>query len=379
MSKNIIIFNNRLLPYSETFILSQAERYREFRPIYIGCRRVKDLPTPEDRTVVLNNGTITGALRETAFKLCRNSRHLRTHISQLDAKLIHAHFGPNGVRILPVANELQIPLIVTFHGTDATLTEDACRRSSYGLGQYVRYRSALQKGGSLFIAVSHFIHSKLTSCGYNPDLTVTHYIGVDTELFSCRTDVQRQPVVLFIGRLIENKGCQYLIEAMGKIQQFRPEVKLVVVGDGPLRQELHQQASGLSNVQFVGIQAQSEVRRWLRTAKLLCVPSVTLSSGASEGLPTVIAEAYAMGLPVVATSVAGIPEIVVDGQTGFLVPERDAEALAHRIMVLLSNADCWNYMSRAARDRVRMHFDLGRQTLQLERLYSELLGRDGAR
>jgi glycosyltransferase involved in cell wall biosynthesis len=113
----------------------------------------------------------------------------------------------------------------------------------------------------------------------------------------------------------------------------------------------------------------------MRRASLLAAPSVTARNGDAEGLPTVIVEAAACGLPVVSTRHSGIPEAVVDGETARLVPENDSQALAESIRLLLGSAQLRARMGAAGRRLAEEKFDLQRQTARLERIYDEVLGR----
>ena len=126
---------------------------------------------------------------------------------------------------------------------------------------------------------------------------------------------------------------------------------------------------------MLGARDGAEVSEWMQRASLLAVPSMTARNGDAEGLPTVTVEAAASWLPVVGTWHSGIPEAVVDGETGFLVPENDPESLAGRIALLLGSAELRERMGRSARAMAETKFDLRRQTAQLEDMYDDCLGR----
>ncbi len=177
-------------------------------------------------------------------------------------------------------------------------------------------------------------------------------------------------MVGYVGRLVEKKGVEYLIRAMAQVQADVPGTELVVVGDGPLRSELEGSAVKLlDRYRFLGAQPLPEVRSLMNQALLLATPSVTAHMGDSEGLPTVILEAQAMGLPVVGTFHSGIPEAVVHGETGLLVAERDWEALAECIVRLLEDRDLWQRFSERSRERVHAAFSVHSQMPILEDMY----------
>lgn len=371
---NVILFGGRMLPPSETFIFAQGEGLQKFTPYYAGTRLVRGLSLPVERTLVVNRKQFLGAAQELIFKLVGTAPHLYRQLQKLNPVLIHAHFGVCGALALPLAQALKLPLIVTFHGLDATMSDEYARRNSISTRIYLRRREALKREAKLFVAVSEFIKAKLVEQGFPANKIVVHCIGVDTEVFQPDPAVLRKPVVLFVGRLAEKKGCEYLIRAMAQVQADMPEVELVIIGDGLLRQELELlAASVLRRYQFLGLQSQSVVKSWMNQASLLAVPSVTAATGDSEGLPTVVVEAQAMGLPVVGSIHAGIPQAVVHGETGLLSPERDCQALATNILQLMQDPQLRQRFSDRGQQRVQTLFNLHKQTRYLEDIYEAVL------
>ena len=175
-----------------------------------------------------------GAWAEMAFKVFGSAPALRRAIQHLEPALIHAHFGVDGAYILPVATSLEVPLIITFHGFDATIKDDYARKSYYGFRLYLRRRERLKQRARLFIAVSKFVKGKLVERGFPEDKIIVHYVGVDTDRFNPNPHLRREPVILFVGRLSEEKGCEHLISVVAKVQEVVRDVKMVVIGSGPL-------------------------------------------------------------------------------------------------------------------------------------------------
>src|SRR5947209_4040436 len=193
-------------------------------------------------------------------------------------------------------------------------------------------------------------------------------------MFVPSNELKRDPIVLFTGRLVEKKGCEYAIRAMSKVQSAMPHVELVVIGDGPLRQQLEQLAGDtLCRYRFLGFQPPDQVKHWMNRARVFAAPSIRAISGDAEGYPNVFAEAQAMGLPVVSFASDGVMEAVVHGETGFLAPERDTEALAHYLEQLCADEVLCSRMGESARRRVCSQFDLRAQTKKLEQLYLRAL------
>lgn len=370
----VIIYTDQLLPISRTFILNQAESLHHFVPFYVGSRLTPGLPLPLERTLAVNQGGPLGKIREAVHLIWRFDPALIRQVQALQPVLIHAHFGLDGVSALPLVQALKVPLLVTFHGFDATVKDEFARQSFYRHRLYVKKRARLQQQAALFIAVSKFIAELLRRQNFPAEKIAPHYIGIDPNLFQPDPAIVREPIVLFVGRLVEKKGCDYLIRAMKVVQATRPELKLVIIGDGKLRSELERQAEAeLENYQFLGAQSHERVRAWLNRAKLFCAPSVTAATGDAEGFGIVFAEAQAMGLPVVSFATGGIPEAVAHGETGFLAPERDWPQLANYILRLLHDETLWQEFSRRGQTWVRENFDIHRQTQKLEEIYRSVI------
>jgi glycosyltransferase involved in cell wall biosynthesis len=303
------------------------------------------------------------------FKLFGIAPNLVQKLRALDPVLLHAHFGSDGLRALPLAQRLDLPLIVTFHGSDATVTDLRYTKSHYGHRRYLANRGVLQRGASLFLTVSEFVRQKLTEQQFPPAKVVVHYIGVDTDVFAPQVG-ENSLAVLFVGRLSEVKGVEYLIRAMADVQKEHPEAELILVGDGPLRRELEVKAkNSLRRYRFLGVQSPEGVRKWMDQAAIFCAPSVTAHSGGEEAFGMVFAEAQALQKPVVSFASGGIPEAVAHNETGLLAPERDWQTLASYLAILLRNPDLRRKFGLAGRERTLRLFDLKKQTGLLEDIY----------
>ncbi len=368
----VAIYRYILLQSSETFIRNQAEALCDFTPFYTGLRLTKDIVIPAERTIVTNKGGIAGRLSELANVLGVSSS-LAFQLEKVSPKLVHAHFGADAALALPIAKRLKIPLVATFHGHDITV-EDKYIDRKIGNRIYINRRGLLKREANLFIAVSDFIRQKLLEHDFPEDRILVHYIGIDTALFKADLAVCRQPTVLFVGRLVEKKGCEFLIRAMSIVQHSFPEVELVIIGDGFLRSSLETLAQKLlKRYRFLGVQTPEVVQSWMQQASVFCVPSITAQSGDTEAFGLVFAEAQASGLPVVSFQSGGIPEAVGHEKTGFLAPEKDYVRLAEYISILMGNKVLWKRFSDAGIERIQSQFNLQTQTKKLEKVYESLI------
>jgi len=373
----VLVYAEPLLATSMTFVRSQAEALNSFTSCYVSNNYLPSgLPLPLERVFVRSrrrNGL--SRLMDFTFKALGRAPLFARRLRKLKPVLLHAHFGPMALRALPLARTLNIPLVATFHGYDATVDDEYARRSHhYSHRVYIRRRNDLELGASLFIAVSNFIRDELVRGQFPANKITVHYIGVDTEMFRSDPSVTREQIVLFTGRLAEKKGCEYLIRAMVDVESQLPRAELVIIGDGPLKPGLEQLAKrNLRRYRFLGYRTPEEVRRWMNRARVFSIPSVRARSGDAEGIPTVVVEAQAMGLPVAGFASAGIPEAVSHGESGLLGPERDSRKLAENITLMLKDDAMWAKFSRAGRTRVCAHFDLKAQATKLEDIYRTVL------
>ena len=370
----VLIFRNELLPPSETFILAQANALRGFAPSFACVHRsLHSLDLPSQPTQLDPTSNALGKLRRRIFWRSGFAPSFYRHIALLQPALIHAHFAIDGAAALPLAHRLQIPLVVTLHGYDVTSSDSALSATAQGR-LYLRNRSRLFHQAAIFFCISRYIYERALAAGFPREKLRVHYTGTDLDLFT-ESSLPRDPhMIVFVGRLVEKKGCRYLLDALQLARRQHPQVHLVCIGDGPLRGSLTRRAAASSlPCTFLGVQPAEVVKRYLAQARIFCAPSLAAASGDSEGLGMVFAEAQAMGTPVVSFRHGGVPEIVLNGETGLLAPERDTETLAAHLLTLLQDDDRWARYSARGRHWVRRAFDLRQQTYELEDIYREVL------
>ncbi len=368
------IFRAPLFNASETFIRTHAETLGRFRPLLVGLEDKGNVPPHfRDRTIIPDS-----VLDRLRFRLIGPSPAFVRQVRAARPALLHAHFGPDGLAALPLARLLGIPLVTTLHGYEVSRPDS--RLLTSGRASWIRYAlhgRRLMKDGDLFVAVSEALRRRAIQRGYPADRTIVIYNGIDLRRFAAAGAHPRDGLILHVGRLVEKKGTSLLIKAFAQLREQCPGARLVIIGDGPLRAALERQTGqmGLAKaVTFLGECSPEVVAAWMRVAWVLAAPSLTASDGDAEGLPTVIIEAASASLPVVASDHSGAPEAVVDGRSGFIVPEGDPTALARRLLDLLGSARLRTAMAASARILASERFDAGRQTRLLEDNYDRLLG-----
>lgn len=374
----IAIFRHQLFKVSEPFITDQARRLEGCDVFYLGRERFGPAPAGTESHAL---GDVPAERTFRARLWQALTRDPRPYLRLMDGRtpdLLHAHFGVEGVYALPIAARLGIPLVTTFHGFDATQTRRALLRSGHpSWCNYLLHRRELAARGDLFICVSQYIRKRLMALRFPETRTIVHYIGVDVSSIRPSATRAATPTIIHIARLVEKKGTRHLIAAFAQLRRKCPEAELQIVGDGPLKRELRVQAESLgvaSAVRFLGACPHAEALELLSRAWILSLPSVTDRSGELEGLGMVLLEAAACAVPVVATWHNGIPEVVVDGVTGYLVAEHDENALSARLLELIRDDGLRDRMGRAGRIRAEGQFDLARQSAVLAQIYGKTLG-----
>ncbi|AIO30175.1 glycosyl transferases group 1 family protein [Burkholderia cenocepacia] len=371
----VAIYRNQLFKPSEPFIALQARHLTSFHPIFVGRERWTQ-PAEAQQSIVVASG---GRVGKFAHAVWGRSSELNREVARHKPALVHAHFGVDALYGASLARSLGVPLIATLHGFDVTVKRSVFVKSwSPALMRYGLSHRRLATSVTCFLCVSEFIRRKAIEFGFPEDRLLTHYIGIDLSQFRPTLNANREVFrILHIARLVEKKGTRYLLEALCRLpKHIRSRIQLDVVGEGPLRADLEAvtRREGLSrNVTFHGAQSQDQVRAHLANSALLCLPSVTASDGDAEGLGMVVLEAAASGVPVLATRHGGIPEAVIDGETGMLMPERDALALADAIAFLVTNEPVRAQMGHNGRARMEMHFDVVKQCSALEDIYCEIV------
>jgi colanic acid/amylovoran biosynthesis glycosyltransferase len=371
--REVVIFRHNLFRISEPFITQQAQQLQRYRPIYVG--RLRFGPEPNDALSLALQDLRLGWPMIGWQMLGRSARPFRRLLRARRPALIHAHFGVEGVYALPLAQQLGIPLITTFHGFDATLSTAALLRSPAWVN-YPLFRDRLAKQGALFLCASAFIRERVLAMGFPASRTHVHHIGVDFRAIRPCEPADETLTILHVARLVEMKGTEYLIRGFAELAAQNSEVRLDIIGDGPLRASLEALSKSLrmdQRIRFLGALPHEQVLAAMHMAVMLVLPSVRTSTGRVEGLGMVLLEAAASCLPTIGSRVGGISECVKDGETGFLVPERDAAALAARMRTLLADPALRRRMGTAARALVEQRFDLHRQTRLLEDWYDAVL------
>jgi len=305
--------------------------------------------------------------------------HTRHRLNNLPPDLgtfdiICCQFGYRAVEFIEVykSEKLKAKFVTCFRGSDL----------SKHIKENPRKYDQLFVIGDLFLPVCNFFRERLMSLGCNSKKIIVQYSAVDCKkfLFKERTLQPNDTIqIITVARLTEKKGLEYAIKAIKKLSQKFPNFEYKIVGTGPLKKELEQLVTKLNmqeKVKLLGWASQDKVATLLNEAHIFIHPSVTDYKGSQEGIPNALKEAMAQGLPVVGTFHAGIPELIKDGVSGLLVPEKNAPALAKKIAFLIKNPDLWKKMGLAARKKIKNKFSKEKTNDALVEIFQNLLKKD---
>jgi colanic acid/amylovoran biosynthesis glycosyltransferase len=360
----LLVYRDRIVPRSEAhFLRQQYVGFRRLVPIWIGRRTDDGLPDLRVEPILIGRRGISGALDRLLFKQFGRIPS-EPDLTKLRPRLIHAHFGRGGALALPIARALSLPLVVTFHGGDAT--KDTHYRRQLVPTIFQRRCGALLQEAALIVCVAEYIRDVLLARGFPAAKLKVICYGTEPGSDSRPVPPTKRPYLLFVGRFVEKKGVGYLLDAMRMLEREGAAVDLALIGDGPMAEILRREAAPLTSARFLGWLPNDEVRRAMRGALAICVPSVPAQSGDSEGLPNVVLEAMAAAVPVIGSDLGGIGEAVKHECTGFLVPPADPRAIAAAALRLLGDPALHNRMGLAGRAAATEHFNAVAQSRMLE-------------
>ena len=295
------------------------------------------------------------------------------NIPVLDRKfdILHCHFGQNGLigSCLKRAGAGCL-LLTTFHGYDL---------SEYLTGAGPGIFNELFQVCDLCLPISEHWKYQLIEMGCPEERIAVHHMGIDVDRlqFQKRQLSPDEPVkILTIGRLVEKKGHEYAIRAIARSLSEHSNLEYTIAGSGPLEASLKKLVKDLrieSCIRFRGECNRAEVQELFAECHIFVLSSITSSKGDKEGIPVVLMEAQAVGMPVVSTLHSGIPEGVLDGKSGFLVPEKDIESLYEKIGYLIAHPEKWPELGRQGRSWVEKQFNQPVLDMELESIFEKLL------
>ncbi len=362
------------LPRTETFIWQTLRALRRYPPLVVADRieNTESFPLPDGELQEQDGSRPLWS--RIAARLTRDFAQVRYpglagRLRGRDLAVCHVHKGFRALVTRDFTRELGIPLLVNFYGSDVS-QRAFLRRAAHGYREvFANARFLLVEGPAM--------RERLLSLGAPEEKIRIQHIAIDPAEYPFRErewDGNRVVHLLFVGRMVEKKGLESGLLALADPRIDFPW-RLTVIGDGPLRPRLTELAQRLGiadRVDFDGWRTPGQTRAALAEHDVLLQPSRTAPDGDGEGgAPTIVLEAQACGMPVVSTLHDDVPHVTVPGESAWLVPEKDHDALAYALRRAAEEADRWGVMGRAGRAKVEADHDIRRVVGRLEQLYAE--------
>lgn len=378
--RRVAVLRNQFLPYSETFIHDELRCHERYRPTVLARRELDPARFPGHDVVAIERAGAPRPLASLWYGLFARSSAFDRALASGRFALIHAHFGHNGAYALDFARRHHLPLVVSVHGHDVTVLLGREKYQPKWWFYLARYRRLFREAARI-LAASSELAELLEGIGCPGVKLQVHRLGVDLDALDRLRRANPTPFkVTMVGRFVEKKGHEYGLRAAASLERAGMPIELVVIGGGPLEARYRRlvRELGLRGVRFTGPLPHAEVLAEIASSSALLAPSVVARNLDRESGLIVAKEASGLGVPVVATRHGGLPEIVDEGETGFLVPERDPEALARALGTVLRDTALQRRLGAAARAKMEREYDLRARVRALEDVYDAVVAEHAA-
>lgn len=369
----VALFTPNFLPYSQTFIYEQLLHYERYEPEVFARRRLNADRFPDPRVCTLLPGGLSRRVENWLYGATARSPIFLRRLRERGHHLIHAQFGRTGLSALRYHTALHIPLVVTFRGHDVALLAGRDKTPHPWLNAR---RGRLFRSASRILAVSADLARRLVALGAPADRVHIWHVGIRIPTVSPPRDHDGPLQLLMAGRFVEKKGFEDGIDACARLVGSGLDARLCIIGDGERQSSYEGLIARLGlrdRVDLPGVLTHADLLARITQADVVLVPSITARDGDREGVPNVLKEAAARGVPIVATRHGGIPEALDDGVSGMLVGEGEPAALAAAVRTLWTDPPLRARLGTAARERMARDFDVVRQVAELERHYDDVL------
>ncbi len=364
-----------------SWIYSQLINVHKYHSLVIATRRqnLDVFPWPDAYYLSRLSGINRFFQREYAKRTDFYYPYFYSVLKKRGAALVHSHFGNRGYFDLKLKEKLGVPQVTMFYGHDASMMaqEDIWKK---------RYRE-LWARCERFLAEGNHMRNVLISLGARPETVLVQRLGVDLDKIAFiprRLEADRPVRILFASTFRDKKGLTYCLEAYANVLEKGRRAELAIIGDaGNSEREIAYKKEVQAIIARRGLAGKVNMLGFLdypafieeaKNHDIFLSHSIVGSDGETEGgAPVTLIEMSGYGMPVISTLHCDIPEVILDGESGLLVPEKDVGALTDRLDYLITHPEIWEPMGRAGREHVEAEYDSIKQAAKLEKIYDSLL------
>jgi colanic acid/amylovoran/stewartan biosynthesis glycosyltransferase WcaL/AmsK/CpsK len=378
------------LPLTATWLYSQICHLPADVDNFIVCRRTENLNQFDIQNIFSLDAE--PPLRRVWDRLARKrsakrySDHLERVAKKHGAAILHSHWGESAWRDVDVARRLGLPHVATFYGKDVSYYP----RHHPKAGEHYEH---LFRNVALVLCEGPYMASSIVKLGCSENKVLVHRLGVEVEHIAYRPrvwDGTSTLRVLIAASFREKKGIPYALQALGEMRRELPGLEITIIGDSsddprsqPEKEKILRILEGYDLrgcTRLLGYQSHAVFFQESYKSHIFISPSVTASDGDTEGgAPVSLIEMAATGIPIVSTTHCDIPNVIVDGRTGLLAPERNVEALVERLRWLVSHRNSWRELLDAGREHIEGQYDVERQSVRLAAVYRSLVAGGNSR
>jgi glycosyltransferase involved in cell wall biosynthesis len=362
----VLHFKTNYLNLSETFINRFVRNQKRYEPVVATC--YPRSYTGDINLYAMPDSGLKGSWNTLQLKLNKTPSFLYDVVEKEKPDVIHGHFGLDTYRLLGLQRASNLPLIVNFYGYDVL-------RLPKEFGWKRRYKKMARRADMVFVG-SEDMKGNVIDLGFDEEKIRVLKLGMNLEEIRYKHHTSAGPKLMMVGRMVEKKGFEYAVQAIDLLRNDGVNVQLDLYGDGQLQEEIGNLVKSLGLKDRILLHGQTEnekIFEELYKHDMLLVPSVQAKDGDREGIPQTTVEGMATGIPVIASDHAGLPELVIDRETGLQIPERDAAALSNAIKTYLENDDLAAKVSANGRKRVEQEHSISTQVNKMESWYDELV------
>lgn len=381
MSKMVAHSVRSYLFRTGSWIYAQISHLKKYQPLVITLRKRNLDIFPVKKIYSLSDLNGPNRFFQRQYAKLTNSYYpfFLKVLKEHPVSLLHSHFGNRGYFDLALKQKLKIPQVTTFYGHDVSL-----------LPQEERWRKRFKVffgQADLVLAEGNYMRKTLLELGCPDSKVRVQHLGIDCKkipFIPRKLDDHQKIKILIAGTFREKKGITYALEAFAKLTATYKNIEVTLIGDAGRSQREVNYKKEIANiidtrniadkVNCLGFLPYPAFIEEAKNNHIFLSPSIHPSDGETEGgAPVALIEMSAYGMPIVSTFHCDIPEVVIDGKTGFLVPEKDINGLAERLEHLINHLELWESMGRAGRKHIEEEFNIVTQTTKLEAFYDSLL------